>query len=76
MSTPRQAQLFFPTNLCHVFVNTAALLSQQPHIALTLGRHHLATTRRKILNILAGIKESSATRTESRDKGFCATFTM
>lgn len=35
MSTPRQAQLFFPTNLCHVFVNTVALLSQQPHIVPT-----------------------------------------
>lgn len=53
MSTPWQAQLFFPTNLCHVFVNTATLLSQQPHIALTRARHHLATTCRKILNILA-----------------------
>lgn len=76
MSTPRQAQLFFPTNLCHVFVNTAALLSQQPHIALTWARHHLATTCRKILNILARIKESNVSRLKSCDIGFRATLPM
>lgn len=43
VSTPRQPQLYLPTKLSHVFVHTAAPLSQQADIILTQVLPHLMT---------------------------------
>lgn len=51
VSTPHQPQLYFPTKLSHVFVHTAAPLSQQADIIWTQVLPPLMTTCTIILNI-------------------------